>query len=331
MNIPILSIIVPSYNTAKFVSECVPYFISDDLFDLCHVYFIDDGATDNTKEELDYFLKRYPNYFSFIHKENGGHGSVINFGIENVVKTKYFRIIDGDDYVETGNLVKLCRFLTQTDHDLIIDDYTRVFPNESVLTHSLINKERPDLLSSYILNLTNMTFKTSIFKQNGIKVRECVFYEDNEYVLFPLPFIHSFQYLPLDIYRYRLGSQDQSVSIQSRLKKRNDSALINEDLMKQYIYLSKDETVFSDVVLCYMMRLSSFLTNEYILDLFSLKTSKEIKAHFFKREQILKKMPKLRSYMTKSNKKYKLLNLCHFKHLKLLKFIFRFKLRGDLF
>ena len=48
MNTPILSIIVPSYNTSKFVNECLPTFVHQELFGKIVVYLIDDGATDNT-------------------------------------------------------------------------------------------------------------------------------------------------------------------------------------------------------------------------------------------------------------------------------------------
>ena len=43
---PILSIIIPSYNTSKFVDECLPTFIDDYLIGKVVIYLIDDGATD---------------------------------------------------------------------------------------------------------------------------------------------------------------------------------------------------------------------------------------------------------------------------------------------
>ena len=45
----ILSIIVPSYNVENYIDSCVPTYIDKRLFDKVDVYFIDDGATDNTK------------------------------------------------------------------------------------------------------------------------------------------------------------------------------------------------------------------------------------------------------------------------------------------
>ena len=41
--------------------------------------------------------KKYPNIFRYVYKENGGHGSTINKGIE-LAQGKYFRVLDGDDY-----------------------------------------------------------------------------------------------------------------------------------------------------------------------------------------------------------------------------------------
>ena len=91
---PILTIIIPSYNTSKFVDECLPTFIDDYLIGKVVIYLIDDGATDDTQGKIQKYVMDYPDLFKFVHKENGGHGSVINFGVHNLVKSKYFKIID---------------------------------------------------------------------------------------------------------------------------------------------------------------------------------------------------------------------------------------------
>ena len=57
-----------------------------------------------------------------IDKENGGHGSTINRGIKEA-KGKYFKAIDGDDWVDSDALEKLLNDLIQIDSDLVLMDY----------------------------------------------------------------------------------------------------------------------------------------------------------------------------------------------------------------
>ena len=61
-----------------------------------------------------------------IDKENGGHGSTINKGIE-IATGKYFRLMDGDDYYITENLDKLLEKLKDEDSDIVLTNYIEDF------------------------------------------------------------------------------------------------------------------------------------------------------------------------------------------------------------
>ena len=241
----ILTIIVPSYNTAKYVNECVPSFTDNEIMKKIDVMFVDDGATDNTKDLLKPYLEKYPDCFHFFHKENGGHGSVINFSIP-LIKTKYFKVVDGDDWIDTQEMIKLLKHLTNCDDDLIITGFKRKMDCELSLVHPyklkttlVVSKSYPaDKLYNFYLTIHSVTFKTSIFKENRITVREKVFYEDNEYCVFPLPYIKQFSFLMVYPYIYRVGQADQSVSVTSQKKHVIDSDLVESDLLSFYFDIS---------------------------------------------------------------------------------------------
>ena len=59
------------------------------------------------------YADKYPDTFRVISKENGGHGSTINCGIRNAVG-KYFKVVDGDDWVNTADFVKLVEDLEKS-------------------------------------------------------------------------------------------------------------------------------------------------------------------------------------------------------------------------
>lgn len=240
----ILSIIVPSYNTSSFVQECVPTFIDERLFNDVDVFFIDDGATDNTEQTLRPFLEKYPDYFHFCHKENGGHGSVINYGLSKCVKTKYFKVIDGDDFVDREALINLVSYLKTTNDDLVVSGYLEKYPNGETkippitMDDNSSYKERttygPELLIALNLTIHSATFKTSIFVDNQIVMPEKLFFEDNLFILYPTIYLKAISFINDYVYCYRLGNPNQSVSIAGRIKHYQDS-LVVRDLAHRFL------------------------------------------------------------------------------------------------
>lgn len=230
----ILSIVIPAYNISSYVDECLPTFIDKRLFDKVDIILVDDGATDDTFEKVNKYVKKYPNYFTFVHKDNGGHGSVINYALHNLIQTKYFKVIDGDDWTNCDNLVDFVSFLESNDFDLIINDFEMAYPDKSVYKKCYPNNFFGNY-KGYYITIHSITYRTSIFNDHNILMREKVFYEDNEFVLFPLEFVKKIGYFDKPIYFYRLGNSDQSVSYSSMLKRRGDYELIKDDILNKFI------------------------------------------------------------------------------------------------
>ena len=106
---PILSIIIPSYNVAKYIKAGVQSLLRSKYVADLEIIIINDGSKDNTIEKSNELLENYHGknpVVRIVDKENGGHGSTINKGIE-LATGKYFRLMDGDDYYITEELDKL--------------------------------------------------------------------------------------------------------------------------------------------------------------------------------------------------------------------------------
>lgn len=321
-----LSIIVPSFNTSKYVNECLPSFFDERLIGKVKIYLIDDGSTDNTATTIEPYIKKYPDYFEYYHKENGGHGSVINFGVFNLIKSKYFKVVDGDDWVDTEELIKLVTALEQLDDDMIICDYTQVYPDRTVYVCCKRTKERfePDFLS-LLITIHSVTYKTSLFLDNDIKMREKVFYEDNEFRLFPLEFVKSYKYLPFNVYQYRMGTTSQSISLISQIRHKKDSDTIISDLLDRYSILKKNNANVSLVEL-YEKILARFFVNDYLFLYFALKSKKEIKSNIKNLEARTNRFVAIKNYMLEHEKRYVFLKKMNFGPIFMMKIIFRKKL-----
>lgn len=322
MDFPILSIIVPSYNTSKYVDECLPTFIDERLFGKVKIYLIDDGATDDTALKIKPFVDKYPLLFEFHHKENGGHGSVINYGVYNLVKTKYFKVVDGDDWVNTDNLVSLVNYLYETDDDLIVNDYVKNFVDETKCRVCCKKgSSKSPLLSDLVLSIHSVTFKTSLFVMNNIVIREHIFYDDNEYVLFPLQHVTNYKYLSYDVYEYRIGSLPQSVNPLNLIKNYSHLQIVENDLINMYKDIMKNDA--NNIALSqYDKSLFFLFLNDYIFALHDSTSKKEFNLKYGLLEKRKSEFPSIYSKISK-NKKYVFLRCKNLIPFKLLKFIFK--------
>lgn len=92
-----ISIIVPVYNTEKYLARCIESLIKQTYKNI-EIILVDDGSTDSSGS----ICKKYAandNRIKYYYKENGGQGSARNIGIDKS-NGDYIAFVDSDDYVE---------------------------------------------------------------------------------------------------------------------------------------------------------------------------------------------------------------------------------------
>lgn len=97
MNREIISVIVPAYNIAPWISRSLDSLLAQTHPDL-EVVVVDDGSSDNVREILTDYTAKYPN-IKAVYKENGGVTSARLRGVEES-SGNWIAFMDGDDYVE---------------------------------------------------------------------------------------------------------------------------------------------------------------------------------------------------------------------------------------
>jgi len=95
---PKISIIVPVYNTQKYLSKCLDSILFQKMQDF-EIIIINDGSTDKSEDIINEYIKQYPKKIKYFKKENGGLSDARNFGVDNATG-KYLCFIDSDDYIE---------------------------------------------------------------------------------------------------------------------------------------------------------------------------------------------------------------------------------------
>lgn len=225
----ILSITIPSYNVEKYIDKCVQSMLLDSILEDIEILIVNDGSKDSTPKIAKSYVDKYPQTVRLIDKENGGHGSTINAGIREATG-KYFKVVDGDDWLNTENLEHFIALLKTRDEDVIASDYLCIRDE----TYDILAEKKVSSDVSYYGNVRNMdkgevkevikmhglTIRTSILKENNITIDEHCFYVDCEYIAYPMPFVSSVYYDEEFIYMYRLGRNGQSMDIRSMQRNR---------------------------------------------------------------------------------------------------------------
>lgn len=93
----LISIIVPVYNVAEYLKECVDSIVNQTYRNL-DIILVDDGSTDGSGEMCDAYANE-DDRIRVIHKENGGLSDARNAGLE-IARGNYIGFIDSDDYIE---------------------------------------------------------------------------------------------------------------------------------------------------------------------------------------------------------------------------------------
>lgn len=244
---PILSVIIPSYNVEKYLYEGVITLINHNLAHKMEILIINDGSKDNTAKIADNIIQKpgLNKIVKIVNKDNGGHGSTINVGIK-MAKGKYIKIMDGDDTVDSKEMEKLIQYLENEEVDIVLNNYIEDFAS---LNYFNIKNIYDNLIPGLKYNFDDLcyknygfkqwgpilacsTYKADLLKNNGIKLLEKCFYVDMQLNTFISLFCKDIKYYPLNIYRYLLGQQNQSVSRKSYAKNYKDHERVTLEIIK---------------------------------------------------------------------------------------------------
>ena len=120
----ILSISVASYNLGEMIEENLRSLCDERYIDDIEVLVVDDGSTDDTPKRVEKFVKKYPDSVKLIRQPNSGPGATVNNGISHATG-KYFRMLDGDDWVNKDDFAILIDKLKEVDVDVVFTNYVR--------------------------------------------------------------------------------------------------------------------------------------------------------------------------------------------------------------
>lgn len=130
---PLISIIVPVYNTEKYLSKCLDSLINQTYKNL-QIILINDGSTDNSGGICEEYANK-DNRIIYKSVENGGVSSARNNGLA-LATGDYYHFPDSDDYLELDTYEYLLGLLEKYKCDTVAFEHFVTFSNEEIV-HSM--------------------------------------------------------------------------------------------------------------------------------------------------------------------------------------------------
>lgn len=255
----ILTVVVPTYNIEKYIEKCLDSFVIPEVMEELEVLAVNDGSKDNSAGIARTYEERYPGTFRVIDKENGGHGSTINRGLSEA-SGKYFKVVDGDDWVEREPFLRLMECLKECSSDVVLSNYYWIhdrtgkkkaeFPEP--FPGVIYGKEYrfSEISDKVFMKMHAVTLRTEMIKGKIPPIDEHCFYVDMEYVLFPVPLIRTVTCIDAFVYMYRVGLPGQSMSVKSMQK---NAANYDRVLKRLFgFYEEQQEKKISESALAYL-------------------------------------------------------------------------------
>jgi glycosyltransferase involved in cell wall biosynthesis len=172
MTNPIISIIVPIYNTEAYLRKCLDSLVEQTVKEI-EIILVNDGSTDNSGKICDEYAKK-DRRIKVIYHENKGVAEARNSGMY-LVEGKFLTFVDSDDYVSKEYIERMLEYFKKyPEADIVIFGQARIVgkrttiylpEKEALMNRSEFSKKFFDLRKSNLLDVTtNKLYRTSLAK-----------------------------------------------------------------------------------------------------------------------------------------------------------------------
>ena len=236
----VLTLSIAAYNVESFIDNTLKTIAECKCLNQIEVIIIDDGSKDKTAEKSLSFCNRCPDSFKLVSKQNGGYGSTINEALK-LATGKYFKWLDGDDWVQTDNMESYIEYLSSCKSDIVISPYNIVYmPDREIeltdvhngLSDNSCNLEKCGVNGS--ITHQELAVRTQLLKKNNIRITEKCFYTDQEFVFESILYSSTISRFSMPVYCYQVGREGQSVSLEGLRKHYPDSMIVAKKLCNYY-------------------------------------------------------------------------------------------------
>lgn len=179
---PLISIIVPVYNTENYLKRCLESIISQTYQNL-EIIIINDGSTDNSQEIIEEFARKDQRIRTII-KENGGLSSARNAGLD-LATGEFISFVDSDDYLNVELYSKVMKVF-KNDINIVCFPFTKIDKKGKFKLKNLELQGKYTSFDGMIFkqpwNVCNKIFRKKDITSSKIKFTENIFFEDLDFI-----------------------------------------------------------------------------------------------------------------------------------------------------
>lgn len=219
-----ISVVVPIYNVAQYLSQCVDSVLSQSYQEL-EIILVDDGSTDECPKICDDYQQK-DSRIRVIHKRNGGLSEARNAGMK-IVTGEWIYFVDSDDWLDNNAIQKLYQFAVENKCDVVqgglfyaCHDYL-LYRKASKKEQKRTILERNDAMRELIINDRVKNFAWGkLYKRELIKDLEFPFgryFEDSFWQHFVMDRVERYGIVDAPLYYYRQRNDSISGMPSNRL------------------------------------------------------------------------------------------------------------------
>lgn len=199
---PLLSVIIPIYNVAPYLRECLDSVISQTYKNL-QIILINDGSSDESERIAQEYLS--DERVELVSVENGGLSKARNIGLVQV-KGEYIYFMDSDDYISQGFLEEMIQIAERFGAEFVCNDQIVRFGVSEIAYKERVEPKEIEVDSQSIIlggAVWRCLFAKSLLQRSGVRFLEGKIYEDEAFLYMNLPFVKKFVRYCGEPYFYR--------------------------------------------------------------------------------------------------------------------------------
>ena len=246
-----VSIIVPVYNTEKYLSKCLNSLVNQTLEEI-EIIVVNDGSSDKSLSILEEYKNKYSDKIVLIDKKNEGVSIARNKALEKATG-EYIGFADSDDYVELDMFEKLYNKGINDNADIVASGYyeekedgksfEKFLDDEAFYGKKLI--EKPELLTVSNSFITSKIFKREFLIKNKLSFSKYNIFEDLLFVYKSYLLANKIVKVNLAFYHY-IRRKNVSVTGKFNDKFYDIIPVMNE--LKEFYVKNTDYNIFSKYI-----------------------------------------------------------------------------------
>lgn len=211
-----VSVIVPVYNTEKYLVNCLESLVNQTLQEI-QIVIINDGSTDSSLEIIKSYSEKYPNKIVYETQENSGQAVARNRALE-LCTGEYIGFLDSDDFVKKEMYQKMYEKAIAQDADYVACGYTDITykDEKKIILHQYVASKKAvcqkDLFFGALVSPFIHIYRREIIEKSQVRFPEKVIYEDTAFYLNLIPYIKKIAVIE-EALAYRVRRRNSTMTI----------------------------------------------------------------------------------------------------------------------